>query len=93
MVELISSKEELFREIDKYIKNQDSLDLIEKAYNYAYEKHKDQKRSSGEPYFVHVLNVAYELANLKTDPNTVCAGLLHDVLEDCGVGKDDFSEA
>ena len=92
MVELISSKEELFREIDKYIKNQDSLDLIEKAYNYAYEKHKDQKRSSGEPYFVHVLNVAYELAKLKTDPNTVCAGLLHDVLEDCGVGKDEFVE-
>lgn len=92
MVNLISTKEELFDEINKYIKNEDSLDLIEKAYNYAYEKHKDQKRSSGEPYFVHVLNVAYELAKLKTDPNTVCAGLLHDVLEDCGVGKEEFVE-
>lgn len=92
MVNLISTKEELFDEISKYIKNEDSLDLIEKAYDYAYEKHKDQKRSSGEPYFVHVLNVAYELAKLKTDPNTICAGLLHDVLEDCGVGKDEFVE-
>ena len=92
MVSLISTKEELFNEIGKYIKNQASLDLIEKAYSYAYEKHKDQKRSSGEPYFVHVLNVAYELAKLKTDPNTVCAGLLHDVLEDCGVEKEEFVE-
>ncbi|MBQ2657276.1 MAG: bifunctional (p)ppGpp synthetase/guanosine-3',5'-bis(diphosphate) 3'-pyrophosphohydrolase [Erysipelotrichaceae bacterium] len=92
MVNLISTKEELFDEIGKYIKNKDSLDLIEKAYDYAYEKHKDQKRSSGEPYFVHVLNVAYELAKLKTDPNTVCAGLLHDVLEDCGVEKEEFVE-
>ncbi|MBQ6478311.1 MAG: bifunctional (p)ppGpp synthetase/guanosine-3',5'-bis(diphosphate) 3'-pyrophosphohydrolase [Erysipelotrichaceae bacterium] len=90
MVKLISTKEELFNEINKYIKNKESLDLIEKAYAYAYEKHKDQKRSSGEPYFVHVLNVAYELAKLKTDPNTICAGLLHDVLEDCGVEKEEF---
>ncbi|MBQ1534619.1 MAG: bifunctional (p)ppGpp synthetase/guanosine-3',5'-bis(diphosphate) 3'-pyrophosphohydrolase [Erysipelotrichaceae bacterium] len=92
MVSLISTKEELFNEIGKYIKNQESLDLIEKAYSYAYEKHKDQKRSSGEPYFVHVLNVAYELAKLKTDPNTICAGLLHDVIEDCGVEKEEFVE-
>ena len=92
MVSLISTKEELFNEIGKYIKNQESLDLIEKAYSYAYEKHKDQKRSSGEPYFVHVLNVAYELAKLKTDPNTICAGLLHDVIEDCGVKKEEFVE-
>ena len=92
MVSLISTKEELFNEIGKYIKNQASLDLIEKAYSYAYEKHKDQKRSSGEPYFVHVLNVAYELAKLKTDPNTICAGLLHDVIEDCGVEKEEFVE-
>ncbi len=90
MVSLISTKEELFNEIGKYIKNKESLDLIEKAYSYAYEKHKDQKRSSGEPYFVHVLNVAYELAKLKTDPNTICAGLLHDVIEDCGVEKEEF---
>ena len=92
MVSLISTKEELFNEIGKYIKNQESLDLIEKAYSYAYEKHKDQKRSSGEPYFVHVLNVAYELAKLKADPNTICAGLLHDVIEDCGVKKEEFVE-
>ena len=92
MVELISTKEELYSEIKKYIFNVDSLQLIDKAYDYAKEKHKDQKRSSGEPYFVHLLNVAYELAKLKVDPNTICAGLLHDVIEDCGVSKEEFIE-
>ena len=90
MVKLISTKEELFNELDKYISKSDDICLINKAYDYAYDKHKDQKRKSGEPYFVHVLNVAYELAKLKADPNTICAGLLHDVIEDCDVDKDDF---
>lgn len=90
MKKAISSKEELFNQIKSYINNEDSLLLIEKAYDYAYEKHKDQKRKSGEPYFVHVLNVAYELAKLHADPNTICAGLLHDVIEDCNVDKEEF---
>lgn len=92
MVKLISTKKELFDEIIKYINSNESLDLINKAYDYAQEKHKDQKRSSGEPYFVHLLNVAYELAKLKADPSTICAGLLHDVIEDCGVTKEEFIE-
>ena len=92
MVKLITTKKELFDEINKYINLKESVDLVEKAYNYAQEKHKDQKRSSGEPYFVHLLNVAYELAKLKADPNTICAGLLHDVIEDCNVSKEEFVE-
>lgn len=92
MVKTISTKKELFDQIESYITNPESIELIEKAYAYAEEKHKDQKRSSGEPYFVHCLNVAYELAKLKADPNTICAGLLHDVLEDCDVSKEEFLE-
>lgn len=92
MVELINTREELFDEVKKYISNPDSLKLIQKAYDYAYECHKDQKRKSGEPYFVHVLNVAYELAKLRVDPNTICAGLLHDVIEDCDVDEEEFKE-
>ena len=76
MVKLITTKKELFDEINKYITSKESLDLINKAYDFAEEKHKGQKRSSGEPYFVHLLNVAYELAKLKVDPNVICAGLL-----------------
>ncbi|MDO4197776.1 MAG: bifunctional (p)ppGpp synthetase/guanosine-3',5'-bis(diphosphate) 3'-pyrophosphohydrolase [Erysipelotrichaceae bacterium] len=86
------TREELFAEIATYITNEDSVALIEKAYSYAEEKHKDQKRSSGEPYFVHLFSVAYELAKLKADPNTIAAGLLHDVIEDCGVTKEEFIE-
>ena len=86
------TKEDLYEQINAYIKNEESIALIDKAYNYAYEKHKDQKRRSGEPYFVHCLNVAYELAKLKTDPYTISAGLLHDVIEDCNVSKEEFIE-
>ncbi|MBR4461776.1 MAG: bifunctional (p)ppGpp synthetase/guanosine-3',5'-bis(diphosphate) 3'-pyrophosphohydrolase [Erysipelotrichaceae bacterium] len=92
MVELIDSKKELYDEIHKYISDPDSLALIDKAYDFAYEKHKDQKRKSGQPYFVHILNVGYELAKLRVDPKTICAGLLHDVIEDCDVKEDEFKE-
>ena len=92
MKDLISTKEELYDEIGKYITRPESLAIIDKAYDFAYEMHKDQKRRSGEPYFVHVLNVAYELAKLKTDPYTIAAGLLHDVIEDCDVSKEEFVE-
>ena len=84
------TKEEFFNQVKSYIKNEDSLKMIEKAYNYAFDKHKDQKRKSGEPYFNHVLCVAYELAKLKAGPKTICAGFLHDTLEDCGVTKEEF---
>lgn len=90
MKKQIETKQQLFDEINKYISNKDDLNFIDKAYEYAFEKHKDQKRKSGEPYFVHVLNVAYELAKLKADPSAIAASLLHDVIEDCGVSKDEF---
>ena len=90
MKDLISTKQQLYDQIKTYITNPESLALIDKAYDYAFDKHKDQKRSSGEPYFVHCLNVAYELAKLQSDPYTICAGLLHDVIEDCAVTKEEF---
>ena len=51
----------------------------------ANEKHKDQKRSSGEPYIIHPLNVAYILADIGLDESTISAALLHDVVEDTDV--------
>lgn len=76
------TREDLMNEVKSYIHNEESLALINKAYDYAEMKHQPQKRRSGEPYFVHVLNVAYILAGLHVGPTTICAGLLHDVLED-----------
>jgi len=84
------SKEEFYSQVRSYINNEQSLALIEKSYEYSKEKHKDQYRKSGDPYFVHVISVAYELAKLKVGPKTIAAGFLHDVIEDCGVTKEEF---
>ncbi len=61
------------------------MELVEKAYYYAKRAHEGQKRASGEPYFVHPYNVALILADLMLDAATIAGGLLHDVVEDCGV--------
>ncbi|MGN1398755.1 MAG: RelA/SpoT family protein [Erysipelotrichaceae bacterium] len=81
----VVTKEIFFDEVKKYISDPDSLDMITRAYNFAQEKHEGQFRKSGEPYFIHVLNVGYILATLTAGPQTICAGLLHDTMEDCGV--------
>lgn len=59
--------------------------LISKAYKFAEEAHKSQKRFSGEPYFIHVFNTALILAELGQDAETIAAGLLHDTIEDVPV--------
>lgn len=82
------TKKKFFDVVYSYIKDKNSLALIERAYLFAEEKHHLQKRKSGEPYFVHLLNVAYELAKLNSGPKTICAGLLHDCMEDQGVTKE-----
>ena len=74
----------------KYITNQDSIALINRAYDYIMEKHAGQKRKSGEPYTNHLIWVAYILATLRTGPATITAGLLHDVMEDCGVSHEEM---
>ena len=68
--------------------NPDEVDIIKKAYDYAFEMHKGQYRQSGEPYITHPLNVAYILAEMHADRDTVCAGLLHDVIEDTNATKE-----
>lgn len=63
-------------------KGRRDIKIIQKAYEYAKAKHGDQLRKSGEPYIIHPVQVAYTLATLGMDDNTICAALLHDVLED-----------
>ena len=84
------TRDDLMNEIKTYIYNEDSLAMIEKAYDYAEAMHQGQFRKSGEPYFIHVLNVAYILAQLHVGPTTICAGILHDVLEDCNVTPEEM---
>lgn len=67
-------------------------ELILRAYEYAKEKHKDQKRKSGEPYIIHPVYVAYILASLGLDTKTICAALLHDVVEDTEATYEEIQE-
>lgn len=69
--------------IRTYIKKPENLELIEKAWKFAEKAHEGQFRKSGEPYTVHVIQVANILAGLHCSPKTIAAGLLHDTVEDC----------
>ena len=71
-------------------KTEADVDLVTRAYNFSIEAHKDQKRYSGDPYTVHTTNVGYFLAEAGLDAQTVAAGLLHDTIEDAGVGAMDI---
>ena len=72
--------------------NPDEVDKVKRAYEYAAEMHKGQYRQSGEPYIIHPLNVAYMLAEVHADGDSVCAGLLHDTLEDTEATKEEIAE-
>ena len=65
--------------------------LIRRAYEFAKGKHGDQLRKSGEPYIIHPVQVAYTLATLGLDASTICAALLHDVIEDTDVTLQDLA--
>ena len=87
-----STYDDLLSIIKTYIKNDDSINQIKKAYDRAYELHDGQFRKSGEPYIIHPLNVACILAELHCGPDTICAGLLHDVVEDTPVTKEEIAK-
>ena len=67
----------------------DDLEIIKKAYEFSEQHHAGQNRASGEPYLVHPLAVALVLAEMKLDPQSIAAGLLHDSVEDTSVTIED----
>lgn len=73
----------------KYM-NDEQIAFVEKAYEFAENAHKEQKRASGQPYIVHPTQVAGTLATLGLDPDTIAAGFLHDTVEDTEVTNDDI---
>ena len=82
---------ELLAKIKSYSPQAD-LKLVEKAYLFAHEAHKEHRRLSGEPYIVHPLAVANTVADLQQDHFTVAAALLHDVLEDADVTQEELEK-
>ncbi|MBQ5484235.1 MAG: bifunctional (p)ppGpp synthetase/guanosine-3',5'-bis(diphosphate) 3'-pyrophosphohydrolase, partial [Lachnospiraceae bacterium] len=83
--------DELIDRVRRYHPNAD-ITMIEKAYRIADDAHKEQKRKSGEPYIIHPLCVATILADLEMDKETIAAGLLHDVVEDTVMTRDEIVE-
>ncbi|MFM1533749.1 bifunctional (p)ppGpp synthetase/guanosine-3',5'-bis(diphosphate) 3'-pyrophosphohydrolase [Helcococcus ovis] len=83
--------ERLLEAVRKYNKDLD-VELITKAFNLAKEKHKGQVRNSGEEYIVHPLEVSIILASMQMDDQTICAGLMHDILEDTDYSKSDMEK-
>ena len=81
--------EDLVTLVQRYL-NSENTQLIIKAYETAKSYHEGQFRKSGDPYIQHPLEVAYILATINAGPNTICAGLLHDVLEDTEMTKDEM---
>ena len=78
--------DDLISVVEEY--NPDEVEVVKKAYFYADSLHKGQFRQSGEAYIMHPLNVAYILwLIMHADRDTVCAGLLHDTLEDTKYNK------
>ena len=80
---------DLLVKLEEY--NKEEVEIVKKAYEYADNLHSGQKRQSGEPYISHPLNVAYILAEMHADRYTICAGLLHDTLEDTNITKEDIA--
>lgn len=81
----------LKKKVNTYMKK--DWPLINKAYSYALKYHEGQKRESGEDYIIHPLYVAYFLSTMHADVSTICAALLHDVIEDTKATYEEIKKA
>lgn len=83
----------LFAKLKKQLRknfSEEELEVVRLAYRVADEAHHGQKRLSGDPYIIHSLSVAQNLAGIGLDPVTCAAGLLHDVVEDTSITSADL---
>jgi GTP pyrophosphokinase len=77
----VLQSEQLVQRVQSYHPAAD-VDLVRRAYHYSEWAHREQTRKSGDPYFIHPASVAEIITDLRLDTASVCAGLLHDVVED-----------
>src|SRR6266513_5335737 len=83
--------EQILENVESYKPDFDQ-ELLERAYIFSAREHRGQVRSSGEPYLVHPLQVAYILSEMRLDETSIAVGLLHDVLEDTLTTKEKLQE-
>jgi GTP diphosphokinase / guanosine-3',5'-bis(diphosphate) 3'-diphosphatase len=83
--------DELMKRVEVQMPDTD-LTILRKCYEFAEKMHLPHKRSSGEPYIIHPLNVAATLVKLKMDLDSIMAGLLHDTVEDCDVSPEEIAK-
>lgn len=89
---LLLTYEELEGKIKEYITDPKELEVIRNAYLFANKKHFGVKRLTGEDYINHPLNVAYILTSMNADYSTLAAALLHDVIEDTDVTREEIEK-
>ncbi len=82
---------DVISEFKKYNQNKEDIELINKAYDYAYKKHFGVKRISGDDYIIHPLNVAMILTDINADAACMAAALLHDTIEDTDSTKEEIA--
>ena len=80
-----------YKDCKSYL-NPNDIKKIQKAYSFAFYAHTGQKRKDGSDYITHPVAVTEILLKLKMDTDTICAGLMHDVLEDCNVQKNNLAK-
>ncbi|MCK5881865.1 MAG: HD domain-containing protein, partial [Sinobacterium sp.] len=81
----------LIEKISLYL-DPDQVRLVQRAYYFAEQAHESQRRRSGEPYVTHPLAVAYILSDMFMDHESLMAAMLHDVIEDTAVSKDELAK-
>lgn len=84
--------EDILEKVNTYIEDEKQIEVIREAFLFASLKHNGQFRKSGEPYIIHPLNVASILTTVYADYETISAGFLHDVLEDCDCTVEEMEE-
>lgn len=84
--------DDLIEKASSYITKEEELQKIREVFEFCKEKHEGQFRQSGEPYYYHPLATAVILTTVYADCDTICAGLLHDVIEDTDVTKQELEE-
>jgi len=87
----VDARNQLFEALDRYLPEQEITSIL-LALSYSEKAHQNQLRASGEPYVSHPIAVGQLLADMRMDADSICAALLHDVIEDTATGKHHLEE-